>query len=408
MYRYSRWLLLDPVAETQGGAGEGVTAVAPDINPFQTAPETGLAEVMPAVDWDKEKIEIDDFLGKGEQKIPEPQSKEAGKVETKVDTKEEVPVETEVTTKVEGEQQQQQVETKVEGEQPVVKDPLAERFPEAMVFTKQMSKPAREYVAARLNEILAKEQAINERDEALKLAQQGRTKVPESYYENPYAFTLLPEYHAAAFNVTLAQKVEAHWAEQHRKIANGENWNDIEEVYDKAGNLIDVKPSKTVYKPDGDGQHHVFRYLNHAERQMEKLVAERDQIARSFQQTHQQRVGKLQEVERELFNPQKWDAKDTAESKTLEGVRAGLRDLGVAETNPLYNLLAKTGAALIMERQWRQAQMKKVDTQKAIAADVKKAGPTGSATVGGGGKKVANGDDITIDDFTNMLTPSRY
>ena len=79
-----------------------------------------------------------------------------------------------------------------------------------------------------------------------------------------------------------------------------------------------------------------------------------------------------------------------------------MRDLGVAETNPLYNLLAKTGAALIMERQWRQSQMKKVDTQKAIAADVKKAGPTGSATVGGGGKKVANGDDITIDDFTNM------
>ena len=52
--------------------------------------------------------------------------------------------------------------------------------------------------------------------------------------------------------------------------------------------------------------------------------------------------------------------------------------------------------------------MKKVETQKSIAADVKKAGPTGSATVGGGGKKVANGDDITIDDFTNLLTPSRY
>jgi len=399
--------LLDPLVETQGGAGEGLTAVAPEVNPFQTAPETGNAAVMPPVDWDKEKIEIDDFLGKGEQKIPEPQSKEAGKVETKVETTDDEPVVTPVVA--EGEQQQQQVETKVEGEQqPVVKDPLAERFPEATVFTKQMSKPAREYFAARLNEILVKEQAINERDEALKLAQQGRTKVPESYYENPYAFTLLPEYHSAAFNVTLAQKVEAHWAEQHRKIANGENWNDIEEVYDKAGNLIDVKPSKTMYKPDGDGQHHVFRYLNHAERQMEKLVAERDQIARSFQQTHQQRVGKLQEVEKELFNPQRWDAKDTAESKTLEGVRAGLRDLGVAETNPLYNLLAKTGAALIMERQWRQAQMKKVDTQKAIAADVKKAGPTGSATVGGGGKKVASGDDITIDDFTSLLTPSRY
>lgn len=403
MFRYSKWLLLDPVVETQGGAGEGLTAVAPEVNPFQTAPETGNAAVMPSVDWDKEKIEIDDFLGKGEQKIPEPQSKEAGKVETKAETTEEVPVEP-VATEVPVEGQTPTTTT----EQPVVKDPLAERFPEAMVFTKQMSKPAREYVAARLNEILAKEQAINERDEALKLAQQGRTKVPESYYENPYAFTLLPEYHAAAFNVTLAQKVEAHWAEQHRKIANGENWNDIEEVYDKAGNLIDVKPSKTAYKPDGDGQHHVFRYLNHAERQMEKLVAERDNIARSFQQTHQQRVGKLQEVEKELFNPQRWDAKDTAEAKTLEGVRSGLRDLGVAETNPLYNLLAKTGAALIMERQWRQAQMKKVDTQKAIAADVKKAGPTGSATVGGGGKKVANGDDITIDDFTNLLTPSRY
>jgi len=406
MFRYSRWLLLDPLAETQGGAGEGLTAVAPEVNPFQTAPETGNAAVMPAVDWDKEKIEIDDFLGKGEQKIPEPQSKEAGKVETKVETTDETAglakVEMEIVPDV---KEQTEVETE---QQPVVKDPLAERFPEATVFTKQMSKPAREYFAARLNEILVKEQAINERDEALKLAQQGRTKVPESYYENPYAFTLLPEYHAAAFNVTLAQKVEAHWAEQHRKIANGENWNDIEEVYDKAGNLIDVKPSKTVYKPDGDGQHHVFRYLNHAERQMEKLVAERDQIARSFQQTHQQRVGKLQEVEKELFNPQRWDAKDTAESKTLEGVRAGLRDLGVAETNPLYNLLAKTGAALIMERQWRQAQMKKVDTQKAIAADVKKAGPTGSATVGGGGKKVASGDDITIDDFTSLLTPSRY
>jgi len=142
---------------------------------------------------------------------------------------------------------EQPVVTPAEGEQqPVVKDPLAERFPEATVFTKQMSKPAREYFAARLNEILVKEQAINERDEALKLAQQGRTKVPESYYENPYAFTLLPEYHSAAFNVTLAQKVEAHWSEQHRKIANGENWNDIEEVYDKAGNLIDVKPSKTA------------------------------------------------------------------------------------------------------------------------------------------------------------------
>jgi hypothetical protein len=150
----------------------------------------------------------------------------------------------------------------------------------------------------------------------------------------------------------------------------------------------------------------VERLYAGASRQLDRYEAAQQGIVQNFSQQVTGRLEKINTATSELFPPERWDAPESHEGKLVESVKQGIRDLGASEANPLFALLAKTGAALMLERQYRQSLESKTAKAKSIQSDIKKAGPTGSATVSGGGKKSGNGDDFDYEGTFRGFTQS--
>ncbi|MEK6880904.1 MAG: hypothetical protein AABY22_14890, partial [Nanoarchaeota archaeon] len=55
----------------------------------------------------------------------------------------------------------------------------------------------------------------------------GKQVLPESYYDNPNAFILSPEFGQIQQATNLSKTVETHWTEQLRKFKKGESWTPL-------------------------------------------------------------------------------------------------------------------------------------------------------------------------------------
>lgn len=288
-------------------------------------------------------------------------------------------------------------------------DPISIRFPTAEVFLKKMAPDAREYVKARFNEVLAKEAEIAEKNKVIETIQAGRTPIPQSYYENPNAYLLDPSFHQATQRAALAEQVQNHWRIQHRAILSGEDWYDLEAVKDAKGNTVGFQPSKTPTKASGSAQADVEEWLSDAKVQLGRELNQRNAIVQNFSKQVQTIQQQIKQAETELFPPEKWDKQDSAEAKLVENVKAGIRQLGATEANPLFPLLAKTGAALIQMKEYLASQGAKQDVTKKIEANTRKAGPTAEALKsGGGGASLEKELGNNVADFKKLRPQSRY
>jgi len=436
-------LLFDPAAAADTGGGGGGGPITQAIAAAQPAPQnistvqpnTDNQSTMPEPNWNDSNVDIDMFRpGNRPLVSPEPlfekeareakakstpnnneQSTETGeegkekdedKVQPNAETNEDgtpkqVATETEtiVPTDKSVEQSTQQQQQRVNQQA----DPLLEAYPELNVFGKKMDKGAREWVTARLRDNLKYKSEIAERDEALALAQKGLTKIPDSYYENQHAYVLLPQYQESFRNATLANQVQQHWNRQYVNVLNGKDWQPCN--IDNNGQLVVGAPQKYTE----EGMAYVMQAKDFANNQYQKLAGEVENIQQNFSTTVQQRVAKINQATSELFPAETWDNEKTPQGKTAAAIRQSVIELGITPANPAFNLLVKAGAALILERQFNQAQQKKKETNESIQKDVRKAGPTGNNTVGGGGSSgKSNGDEVTIDMFKAKLPSNRY
>lgn len=388
-------------------AAPGLTQVS-ELEVVEIQPSTyeqemaqGEKEVKP-VDWSKEEgkpLDTNEFL------TGQPSAKPK-----------EVEVEKEVESEVAKEQQQEQVDdtsedrreppVKEQQQQQVEEPPIYKRFPEAKVFLKKMSNEAREFTVARLNDIIAKEAEVKEQAEALTLAQQGRQKIPDNYYENPNAIVLLPEFQRASFHTTLAEKIANHWNKQYESILEGEEWQDLEEIMDKSGNIVDVKPSATKVAASGSAQAMVGKYVRQAERQFELLSQHQEKLVGEFKQTVAAKIGGIRKAEDEFFPPEKYNKEGSPETTLTKQVSEGLRKIGITEANPAFGMLAKAGATILQLREYIQHNSKGAGRAESIAAKAKQAGPTGNMTKQAGGGKV-NEEEDTMADFNKILINKR-
>ncbi len=401
MKLFNRHILLDPEVTTEGGstggpitdalksAQAGVPTVAEQT---PAAPDKDLTKTMEHADWESEegmKTSIDEFTDTAVYQKPDP----------KVEVKEEEPskeIDKEVIVQETAQTQTQQIQA----------DPLSERFPEASALSKKMDKNAKENYYARLREILKLEQEKTELSESLTLASKGRTKVPESYYENPHAYVLLPEYHKAVAHTNIAAELKQHWLKQKSAVINGRDYTRAEVKQDADGNLS-VAYSQPIKWSEGAIEE-VEDSFDHCASQLRNMQRNQQSIEQGFRANVEQRIGRIRGAESELFPAEVWDNKETAQFKMLENVKEGIKQLGITPANPAYGLLVKTGAALLLEREYTAVLRKQTEKKQAVASDVRRAGPTGNFTVGGGGAKskpAAGGDDtdFSIDEFTKLM-----
>lgn len=362
-----------------------------------------------AAAFEKEPVSLDDFKAfKGLAKPTVSAKKEPTATDDKQTTKtgEEKPEEKEITDEKVTEAKLATVTSEVTT-QVTELAPLLEKHKGLDLALKNMSKPSREFVLSKFREFEntsnANVKAITERDEALKAALAGKTQVPQSYYENPHAYQLLPEFQQMNNSTMLSQKVEQHWRQQRKNIFNGAPWRDLDEVKDARGNVVDFRASDKELPANGDAQDLVDGYWQDARTQLNQFAGYRENIIQQHQQGVQQVMGTIKKAVTDLFPPDKWDNKETAEFKLTENVRAGLRQLGVTPANPLFDMLAKAGAELIRLKDYVAAQQTSNSKKAEIAKDARKAGPTGNKVVSGGGGATGNESDVTMDMFRSKL-----
>lgn len=420
LYKYRRYvrLLLDPAEGETANAGGGSASAVADPT-VATIVQTANEAVMPEPDWSKgEGSNVEDFLNLGNKK-EEPatenkpvtvNSKGNEEEQAKVDKEAEEAIKAEGKGEAEGEEakQEQQTDDKGEGhrqenadgkdknQQQVEENPIHKRFPETKLFAKKMSKEAWTYVQGVLGDFLEKEAELQDTQKTLAMAQKGIAKIPDSYYDNPSAIVLLPEFQQASFGVNLAKQIADHWDKQYELILGGEEWYDLDDVTDAQGNVVGVKVNPTPQTPNAVAQHRIGKYLRRAETQLDTLTNHQNKLASDFQSMVSQRIGKIKEAEKELFKNPNWDKQGTPEYKLMEYVAKGVKNLGITEHNPAFTLLAKTGAAYLQLLDYVQSQQKKEDKSAKLEEKSRKAGPTGHVTGASGGSNEAtgNGEDV--------------
>lgn len=105
--------------------------------------------------------------------------------------------------------------------------PSLDLTPHEQQLLNKMAKDAREYVTARFTE--NKQLAAENKAVKAQMEQYHKNVLPASYYQNPDAYILSPEYKEAATDLQYASYEEQHWTTQAQRIRAGES-----EVYDLA------------------------------------------------------------------------------------------------------------------------------------------------------------------------------
>lgn len=418
-------------AEGNGPATEQATTVATqDWNPgFAKDENSSNRDLSAPVDWDKESKEgfsLDNFKDSGRKVTADPKNEEAVKllkdneqqdnqtgkegtetVETEVQEGKEVQTDDTPEGRRTAAEQNDATKTGTETQQVAEEDPILKAFPAAKTFLKKMSKESAEFVKARLSDAIAQKKELEEVKLNLATAQEGRSIIPKSLYENPNAYLLLPEFHRSSFAVDSYTKIYNYWREQRRNILNGKEWQDSKDITDDKGNFLRVEGDGKLLSASGDAQDRVEEELKHAFNQLQQAQQNQQYIVNNFQGRVRETLTIARNVEKDLFPPDKWDNKETPEYKVVETARGRMREMGFTETNPLFNITAKLGAQVLLLRDYIQANIKKTNTVKSIIDSTRRAGPTGNVTASAGGAQTsASGDDV-VNAFKKMQTQSR-
>ena len=277
-----------------------------------------------------------------------------------------------------------------------VEGQISEFSPEVTKLLKQMSNPAREFAVARMREVGEIKTKLAEAEK--RAAELSTNATPQSYYENPNAYTLLPEYQSTVKNASIADAIAKHWENQLVKIELGEEWQDLEDAFDDKGKYLGPRLGKAM-KPTAQAKVELTRHLNHASQQFQTFQQKAAYIQTNFSNGVKQVMSKVQEKEREIFNTPEWSDAKSIEYKTAEHCAKIIRDTGVTEVNPLFGTAAKLAATVLLQRQYIQALAGNAERKTAVAAIATKVGPTGVS----GGAVAPVKADVTFVAFEKVL-----
>ncbi len=157
--------------------------------------------------------------------------------------------------------------------------------PRIKSFLKDMSKPAREFVLARLGES-AKQ--INQ----LK-AQQGG-ELPPAYFEHPDAWTLHPEVKVADEAIQRESWAKSHWEKQFEAVRLGEKWQDLTVGAD--GKIVAVEKT-----PSAQAEAYLLGKVQHATQVINGYTQRVGHIQNNFKGIVNNAMTALHTLENQLF-----------------------------------------------------------------------------------------------------------
>lgn len=226
----------------------------------------------------------------------------------------------------------------------------------------------------------------------------GKQVLPESYYDNPNAFVLSPDFGKIQYNAQLSKQVEAHWAEQLRKIEKGENWIPL---------TNDPKTGEIIYDDEReystDDKVYVLKQFTGASEQVTKFKTELENFVDSFSEKHKTYVGRIKEAEKTMLPV--FENKESVEYKTYEAIKPKVEQWGIRKDNPAFDFLTKAVALNIVFRDALLGILSESQKTKSLKEEQIKAGPTASSFSGGGGGNNES-KKLTFSEINKMINPN--
>lgn len=241
--------------------------------------------------------------------------------------------------------------------------------------------------------------------------EKGIVKVPESYYENPQAYTLTADYQSNVVNYRQAEMEARHWLQQKKNASEGLDWTNIEGIT-KEGKLILSKPMKS---DTFEAKHEIDTQLQAAEGYKQKFLSDIQLLQTNHVGKHKEIVGKVRndmakffpwvgdkkllETKMDIINPltQKPESLSPADLFKLGAnlIHPSLRNSPMTEVySNMFTLLAIQNKKLSdLEN---AAEVKQVNTQH--QEDAEPAGKSKSSGARGDAKAASNKID-SIDDM---------
>lgn len=225
----------------------------------------------------------------------------------------------------------------------------------------------------------------------------GKQVLPESYYENPNAFILSPEFAKIQGAKQLSKVVEDHWTEQLRKFKKGESWTPL---------TNDPKTGEIVYDDDrefnADDEVYILKQLSGAEKQAAKYAIEVDRFVAGFQETHRSYISKVKQAEKEMLPV--FENKESNEYKTYQSVIPTVEKWGIRKDNPAFDFVAKSVALNLIFKDALTSMIASQQKTKTLSEEQRKAGPTQSSFSGGGASNNNNKKEAPkFSDYEKLL-----
>lgn len=276
-------------------------------------------------------------------------------------------------------------------------------------FLKRMSNAAFDYVSKQLldkRELEAKYTAEKTEYEAkIKKLSEGRTILPDSYYDHPQAAMLSPEVQELQQTISNAAAYENHWKQQLMNIESGKDWFDL--VEDPKTGRVYMAAKATPAGAIGSeewikNKFAVTDYYNQTQRQTLGLQQQLNTYVAGFKTRHDGLLKSIQQAE-DTYMPMFKDPK-SEEYKKVEEVGKAVTALGINPSNPVHRMLSKSIALNLLLKDAVMSMQQEFKKGEQVKAQQTKAGPTSASFSGGsGGKGEGNtGKTISLSDFEGM------
>lgn len=219
----------------------------------------------------------------------------------------------------------------------------------------------------------------------------GKTTIPATYYENPEAYVLHPEYLKTVKSADQITEQRNYWKQQFNAIRHGENWQDI--VVDAQGKFQQIER-----EPSADAETSILAHLNGLDAQEREFRGKAEGIKQNFGNTHKQMVNAMRARE-DMYFPEFKDHEVAMKNPYYSGMVKAIEEVGLKDnifTLGYAKLYAKH-MATVKENQ----ELKKGSTKQAVIQNQhKQAGPTsGQINTGSTSQGKPNGNLLSMKDF---------
>jgi len=224
-----------------------------------------------------------------------------------------------------------------------------------------------------------------------------KNAIPASYYEHPEAYTLTPEYSAAANAAQESQLVLEHWRSQLDAVRNGATEYQTLARDPQTKQLVYGQNQKVDQRTQSYIENIFFNANNQAGTYQQKLAA----VRAEYTSKHTALVNDIRGWEKKFFDVFENEKHPLvpAYKDTLAKFPAGVQNNVLAA--PLAKALTSLTALIniVTELKKTGGKVEPTTEEKKVAAQ-KKAGPTSG---GASGAEETNGkDDVTLDDFNKV------